>query len=45
VNAVVNQLQAFINEIEALIVSGSLEQPGVDEIIGLAQFVIDELGG
>ncbi len=44
-NAAINQLRAFVNQIEALILSGDLEQADGDEIIGLTQFVIDELSG
>ena len=42
-NAAINQLQAFVNEIEALVLSGRLDAG--NDIIGLAQVVIDVLGG
>jgi hypothetical protein len=43
VNAAINQLQAFINEIEALIQSGQLAQPDGEILIDVTQGVIAQL--
>jgi len=43
VGAAINQLQAFINQIEALIRSGGLAQPDGELLIDVAQGVIDQL--
>ncbi len=41
--AAINQLQAFINQIEALIQAGTLAQPDGEILIDVAQGVIDQL--
>ena len=43
VNAAINQLQAFINQVEALIQAGTLAQVDGELLIDVAQGVIDEL--
>ena len=44
-NPAINQLQAFINQVAALIRAGSLSQVDGDLLIGRAQGVIDQLTG
>ncbi len=41
--AAINQLQAFINQVEALIQTGKLPQPDGELFIDMAQGVIDQL--
>ena len=43
VGAAINQLQAFINQIQALIQAGTLDQPDGELLIDVAQGVIDRL--